>query len=391
MKKLLLLITLSFICINVSALELNISSNNAVMYNQKTNKVLYEKNGDEKVQIASLTKIMTAIVTLDTIKDLNNRITLTSEDFENIIKENLVSAGFRKGQTVTYLDLLYGLLLPSGADAANALTRVVDDDFIKLMNSKAKELEMDNTHFSNSIGLDDKNNYSTVNDVYKMFNYALKNEQFRKIITSSKYTISDGTLTIKSTVKNNKLVGSYLLGGKTGTTDGAGLCLASLATFDDSEFILITTGAPYDKKGKHNLEDAKVIYEYFKDNYDYQNVVDKKDIILSLDTKYLKEDRIDFYATKDIEAYLPNSFDKKKVTYKYAGINVVDSSMKKGDKIGKVNIYYDGNKIDSMDIILNKTPEFSILKFIIVHKVSFILGTVILFIILFFIIKRKRK
>lgn len=391
MKKLSLLITLSFVCINVSALELNISSNNAVMYNQKDNKVLYEKNGDEKVQIASLTKIMTAIVTLDTIKDLNNRITLTSEDFENIIKENLVSAGFRKGQTVTYLDLLYGLLLPSGADAANALTRVVDDNFIKLMNNKAKELGMDNTHFSNSIGLDDKNNYSTVNDVYKMFNYALKNEQFRKIITSSKYTISDGSLTIKSTVKNNKLVGSYLLGGKTGTTDGAGLCLASLATFDDSEFILITTGAPYDKKGKHNLEDAKVIYEYFKDNYDYQNVVDKKDIILSLDTKYLKEDKIDFYATKNIEAYLPNNFDKKKITYKYDGINVVDSSMKKGDKIGKVKIYYDGNKIDSMDIILKETPKFSILKFISVHKVSFILGIVILFIILFFIIKRKRK
>ena len=106
MKKLLLLITLSFICINVSALELNISSDNVVMYNMKDNKVLYEKNSNEKVQIASLTKIMTAIVTLDTIKDLNNRITLTSDDFKNIIKENLVSAGFKRGQTVTYLDLL---------------------------------------------------------------------------------------------------------------------------------------------------------------------------------------------------------------------------------------------------------------------------------------------
>lgn len=391
MKKLLLLITLSFICINVSALELNISSDNVVMYNMKDSKILYEKNSNEKVQIASLTKIMTAIVTLDTIKDLNNRITLTSADFENIIKENLVSAGFRKGQTVTYLDLLYGLLLPSGADAANALTRVVDDDFIDLMNDKAKELGMNDTHFSNSIGLDSKNNYSTVNDVYKMFSYALKNEQFRKIITTSKYTISDGSFTVRSTVKNNKLVGSYLLGGKTGTTDGAGLCLASLAFFDDSEFILITTGAPYDKKGRHNLEDAKVIYEYFKDNYDYQTIVSKGDIILSLDTKYLKKDKIDFYVSNDIVTYLPNNVDKRKITYKYDGIKVVDSSMKKGDKLGKVKIYYDGNKIDSVDIIMKETPKFSIFKFIGVHKVSFILGILTLFIILLFVIKRKRK
>lgn len=391
MKKIMLFIILSFICINVNALELDISSSNVVMYNTRDNKVLYESKKDEKIQIASLTKIMTAIVTLDTIKDLNNRVTLTSDDFKNIVKENLVSAGFRKGQTVTYLDLLYGLLLPSGADAANALTRLVDDDFIKLMNNKAKELGMNNTHFSNSIGLDDKNNYSTVNDVYKMFSYALKNEDFRKIITTSKYTVSDGSFTIKSTVKNNKIVGSYLLGGKTGTTDGAGLCLASLASFDNSEFILVTAGAPYDKKGRHNLEDAKVIYEYFKDNYDYQNVVSKGDVILSLDTKYLKEDKIDFSVSKNIKSYLPNNIDNKKITYKYDGIKIIDSSMKKGDKLGEVNIYYDENKIDSVDIILKEDAEFSLLKFLSVHKVSFILGIVTLFIIILFVIKKKRK
>ena len=183
-----------FLLTSVQALELDIHSTNAILYNTNDDKVLYEKNENERVQIASLTKIMTAIVTLDKIDNLDEKVTLVSEDLKGLLEENLVTAGFKVGQTVSYRDLLYGLLLPSGADAAKALARSIggtEDNFVKLMNEKAKKLNLKETHFTNPIGLDDENNYSTVKDVSLMFEYALKNDDFKKIVTSSSYTTSD--------------------------------------------------------------------------------------------------------------------------------------------------------------------------------------------------------
>ena len=280
MKKVLLIITLFLIAINVNAEELNISSKSAILYNQNDGKVLFAQNENEKVQIASITKIMTAIVSIEQIDDLDKKITLTSNDFKGIAEENLVTAGFAVGQTVTYRDLLYGLLVKSGAECAKGLVNNITtlDKFVELMNNKVRDLKLNQTSFSNPIGLDDENNYSTANEVSKIFMYALKNEEFKKIITTDSYTSSDGKLTINNKIRKNKDVGDYLLGGKTGTTDGAGLCLASIASKDDVNFLLITLGAPYDKKGPHNFEDAKTIYQYYIDNYGYHNIWEKDDV-----------------------------------------------------------------------------------------------------------------
>ena len=163
MKKLLTLILIFIVfTVKVNALDLNISSKTAILYNLDNGEVLYEKNADEKVPIASLTKIMTALITLENIQDLNKQIILTNNDFEGLIEANAVTAGFTKGEIVTYKDLLYGLLLPSGADAAKALARNVagsEEKFIQKMNEKVKELNLKQTNFSTVIGLDDENNY----------------------------------------------------------------------------------------------------------------------------------------------------------------------------------------------------------------------------------------
>lgn len=379
-----------FIPINIYSLDFDIYSKNAILYNTKEDKVMYEKNSTDKVSIASLTKITTAIVALENIKDLDEKITLTSADFKGLVEANASVAGFRIGQEVTYRDLLYGLMLPSGADAAQALTSNIsgsNDKFIDLMNDKAKELKLENTHYANSTGLDDSNHYSTVKDVLKVFKYALKNEEFKKIITTSKYTISDGSMTFRSTLsKASTLDIEYIKGGKTGTTGDAGLCLATLANYDDTDFILVTTGAE-DKLG--NFLDHKEIYEYVRDNFDYTEVVNKKDILVTLPTKYLKEDTIDFTGDKNINMYLENDFDKNNLKYKYTGIKLITRKNKEGEKLGKVDIYYDKDKLATVDIILKDKPKFSIVKYLLDHKL--LVGIVLLLLVIIFSKKKQKK
>lgn len=379
-----------FIPINIYSLDFDIYSKNAILYNTKEDKVMYEKNSTDKVSIASLTKITTAIVALENIKDLDEKVTLTRADFKGLAEANASVAGFRIGQEVTYRDLLYGLMLPSGADAAQALTSNIsgsNDKFIDLMNDKAKELKLENTHYANSTGLDDSNHYSTVKDVLKVFKYALKNEEFKKIITTSKYTISDGSMTFRSTLsKASALDIEYIKGGKTGTTGDAGLCLATLANYDDTDFILVTTGAE-DKLG--NFLDHKEIYEYVRDNFDYTEVVNKKDILVTLPTKYLKEDTIDFTGDKNINMYLESDFDKNDLKYKYTGIKLITRKNKEGEKLGKVDIYYDKDKLATVDIILKDKPKFSIVKYLLDHKL--LVGIVLLLLVIIFSKKKQKK
>lgn len=400
MKKLysiLIIFLFSLFVTRVDALDLH--SKNVILYNLNDDKVIYEENSKDKVAVASLTKIMTAIITLENIKDLDTKVILKDIDFNTLIQENLVTAGFINGEEVTYRDLLYGLLLPSGADAADALTKLVgktETEFVQMMNDKVKELKLPSTHFENAIGLDDDKNYSSAKDMATLFQYALKNKDFYKIITTDNYKTSNGRLTIYSSVKRNgnNLQMDYLLGGKTGTTDNAGLCLATIAEKNNIKYMLVTTGAPYDKKGPHHFEDAKTIYEYFMNNYGYQKVIKKDDEILSLETKYTKRDKVIFKAKEDISYYLPNNYNKEKIKYKYDGEKIITSKMKKGETLGDLTIFYDNEKISTLKILLDEKQKFSLIKYLQAH---FIVVIVILLVIIWLtytllkLKKHKRK
>lgn len=386
MKKILLTFCIIFTTFNVSALE--IDSKNAIMYNLDNGEILFEKDSNQRIQIASLTKIMTALITLENIDDIDKQVVITYNDLKGLQEENLVTAGFTVGQIVTYRDLLYGLLLPSGADAAMTLSRNVSDNFIDMMNEKASKLKMKDTHFTNAIGLDDENNYSSAKDLSILFKKTLENKIFKEIITSKNYTTSDGKLNFKSTiVKNANKYGidiSYLLGGKTGTTDGAGLCLASIAFANDVNYMLITLGAPYDKVRPHHIDDAKVVYDYFINNYSNQKVVDKKVVYKTLKTKYLKEDKIKLYPNEDIIKYLPNNYDKNDVKYIYKGVKEVNIFT--GKKLGELKIYYKKELLSKQKIILKSKMHFSIYKFI---KENIIYIVIVLVFILSIMIKKK--
>lgn len=395
-RKCLILFLVSFFCFlfPVYAVDLEIHSKNALLYNLDEDTVLYEKNPDEKIAIASLTKLMTAVVAVENISSLDEKVKLTTKDFEGLIEANASVAGFSVGQNPTYRDLLYGLLLPSGADAALALARNVAgsrDNFVKMMNAKAKELGLVNTHFVNETGLDAEEHYSTLKEVAILFKYALKNPELNKILKKDTYTMSDGSFTVRSSISKNRtrynLDMDYILGGKTGTTDNAGLCLASIASKNGTNYMLITARAPYDKKAPYNFYDAKTIYEYFMENYETKTLVEKGDILLTLNTKYAKEETIQFHAKEEIKKYVPIPYDKKDVTYTFDGVDTISYKTKVGTKLGVLEVKYKDMVVEKRDIILEEPLHLDRMKYIKAHFL-WIMGSII-FILLVFFTKRK--
>jgi D-alanyl-D-alanine carboxypeptidase (penicillin-binding protein 5/6) len=246
-----------------------LNSPNAILIRLKDHAVLMQKNSEEKIYPASLTKMMMAIVAIENLTDLKAEVKLTASAFQGLYEADASMAGFEPGERVRAIDLLYGVLLPSGAECCVGLADQIagsEEEFVKLMNQKAAELGMDDTNFENSTGLPDENHYTTVKDLAALLSYALKNDTFRKILTSARHSTPptnkhpDG-ITFYSTMfkelNNQNIADGKILGGKTGYTDAAGLCLASLAQIDGEEYILVTVGA---KENYDNVTDALAVY-----------------------------------------------------------------------------------------------------------------------------------
>lgn len=392
MKKTLFYIFIFLIFIpNVNAFEL--SSEKAVLYNMNENKIIYELNKNEKTSIASLTKIMTTLVAIENIKDYNEKVTINYEMLKGLVEENAAVIGLKVGQSVTYNDLLYGMFLSSGADATRAIAISISGNekkFVELMNIKAKELGMLNTHFENTVGLDDINHYSTVNDVSIMLRAALKNSKFYEIFSSESYVFSDKSLTaystLKKTAKKYNYDVSYIIGAKTGFTYDAGKCLASLAIDKENniKYLLVTTNASINTNDAYHIKDAVTIYNYYFQNYKYYNIVKKGELLLNLPTKYGKKEA-NFYAYNDISYYYDNSFDSNKILLKYNGLDLITTNMKEGTRVGEIEVFYDNELVDVINIYLEEKINFSIIQFLkdnIFYFVAFIL------IIILFNIKR---
>lgn len=246
----------------------------AILVRLSDKAVLMQKQGDERIYPASLTKMMTAVVAIENIPDLQKKIELSSSLFQPLYKADASMAGFLPGEKVRAIDLLYGALLPSGAECCIGLADEIsgsEESFVKKMNEKADQLGMSNTHFANSTGLQNENHYTTVKDLSLLLDYALQNQTFREIFTSSRHSTAatnkhpDGitfTSTLSQNLKDQTLPGGEILGGKTGFTDEAGLCLASLAQIGGKEYILVTAGAEGDHKTEpYDIDDAREVYQ----------------------------------------------------------------------------------------------------------------------------------
>lgn len=258
-------------CVSISSDNLN--SHNAILIRLEDNTILMQKNSDEIIYPASLTKMMTAIVAIENLSHLEEEITLTNSTFHGLYDAHASMAGFQPGEQVCAMDLLFGVMLPSGAECCLGLADYIagsEQNFVRMMNQKAADLGMENTHFTNSVGLHEFDHYTTVKDLAILLNYALQNDTFREVFTSFRYSTQPTNkhpqgITFYSTmfeqVNNQNIMHGEILGGKTGYTEEAGLCLASLAEKNNQEYILITAGAKGDHHSEqYNITDALTVY-----------------------------------------------------------------------------------------------------------------------------------
>ena len=218
--------------------------------------VFFDQAGGERIYPASMTKVMTALLAVEAYDDLSETVTVPEEIFTELREQNASVAGFSPGERVTVRDLVYGVLLPSGGDASLTLAQAVsgsEEAFVQRMNEKASELGMADTHFTNACGLHAADHYST----------------FREAFTASRYSVQPTNahpegFTFRSSLFANTdglFSGGKILGGKTGYTSDAGLCLASLAEKDGVEYILVTAGAQGDHHtDPYHIEDALLLY-----------------------------------------------------------------------------------------------------------------------------------
>ncbi len=231
-----------------------IDSEYALLVDVDAHQILATKGSSStRIYPASMTKLMTLIVAIEAIDDLEDTFTMTEEILSPLYAENASLAGFQVGEECRVLDLLYGAALPSGADATTALAIYVagsEDAFVELMNAKVEELGLHDTHFMNASGLHDTKHYSTLADIAVILEYCLQNELCKEVISTYQYTTAvtelspEGILltdTMFSRMYGTEVEGITILGGKTGYTSEAGHCLASYAQTEDGHTYIAVT------------------------------------------------------------------------------------------------------------------------------------------------------
>lgn len=338
MKKIFLIL----LFIPISVLGLEVSSKSAILMDEDTGRILYSKNIDDKRLIASTTKIMTAILAIESER-LNDIVIIKDDILESYGSNIYLSIN----EEISLKDLVYGLMLRSGNDAAIAISSYVcdtTDDFVLLMNKKAKELNMTNTSFCNPHGLDEKcENISTARDMALLTKYANKNSVYKEIVGTKRY-ISKTNLKTYDWYNKNKLLSSYeyTTGGKTGFTEKARRTLVTTASKNNMNLIAVTLDDPVDFTTHENL------YEYGFNNYKKYLIIDKNKFNLEnkyYDNVYIKNDIYYLFKEDEIDKlYIKYVIDKK-------------DEYNDGDKVGEVKVYIDNKNVINEDIYVSKKEK----------------------------------
>jgi len=349
---------------NNLTVEPTLNSRRCIVYDRTTKMVIYGKNEELKSAMASTTKIMTAIIVLENTENLNKVVTIT----QKAAGTGGSRLGLKKDDKISIYDLLYGLMLRSGNDAAVALAIEVGgsvEGFAELMNAKAEELGLTNTHFVTPHGLDNNEHYTTAYELAKLTDYALENKEFAKIVGTKNYTITINGYS-KALNNTNELLGTLdgVVGVKTGFTNNAGRCLVTETKRGDTDIITVVLGA--DTK-KYRTKDSIKLIEYAFSNFTKVNIKEKAEVEFE-NWKAININRINLIKSKKNSMEITLSeFEKieipvrkDKVDLIEYNINVItqmEAPIEQNTKIGTLTIKLEDDIIESIDIICSKTVE----------------------------------
>lgn len=316
------------------------TANEYILMDMNSGRILEGKDYNNPRLIASITKIMTCLIAIESNK-LDEKLIVD----ESILKSYGSGIYIKVGEELTLKDLLYGLMLRSGNDAAAMISSYIagsEEEFVKLMNSKAKQIGMKNTIFRNSSGLDesDKGNYSTAYDMALLTKYAMQYDEYKKIVSTKKYNLKTNLNYYIWHNKNKLLSHNYITGGKTGYTKRAGRTLVSTATINNLNLIVVTI------RDSDDWNTHTSLYEKAKKEYSLYKILDKNNF--KIDEEYYKNNlyiKDDFYM-----ALKENEKDKVKTKIKIEKLTKYENEQ----KVGECLIYLNNNLITSIDIFVKK-------------------------------------
>ena len=393
-NKWLLLFILFLFPINIYALNYpKLDSKIIEVYDVTDGKILYEVNSKKSSSIASLTKIATVITAIENIKNVDEKVTITKEILSTVSWDASV-AGLKIGDVVTYKDLLYASMLPSGADATQSIAILSSgsvDNFVEKMNKLAEKIELKNTHFVNVTGLDADGHYSTADDMRKLLVYALKNNLFKEIYTTKDYTLSNG-LKVKTTLykySSSKKDIEKILGSKTGYTGNAGYCLSSLSNINSHEMIILVLNANHVGNDYYNIIDTKKLINFLNSNYKDELLVKKGTLIKQIPVVLSDIDTYDVITSKDVLKYLPSDYNKDDLRIEFVGKDELSYKNKKGDNIGIINYYFKDELFLKENIMLDVKLNLNVFKLLKKYLFLIVIIVVALILLIGFILRKK--
>ena len=335
----------------------SLNSRACIVLDRKSNRIIYGKNEKNKVKMASTTKIMTATIVIE-----NYDLSKTVEISKKAAGTGGSRLGLKQGDKISVLDLLHGLMLCSGNDAAVALAETVAGgipEFSDMMNNKAKELGLENTHFESPHGLDSDNHYTTAYDLSLLTNYALNNETFLKIVGTKNYTVTINGYP-KNITNTNELLGTLngVYGVKTGFTNGANRCLVTACKRNDLDIICVVLGC--DTKNFRTKDSIKLI-EYTFQNYEYLNISDlidenlnnwKEENLNNFNIKKGVSNNIEiYYQTPDFSVIPIKKVDKNNIEVIINIDTNLTAPVYENSEIGNLYILCNGEEVFTTNIL----------------------------------------
>lgn len=351
----------------------DITAKAGMLVSMDTGEILYSNNIDQKMYPASLTKIMTVTLMLESEKyDPAGKVAMTKEVQTLILGTGSAVSNFQIGEEITQLDLVYTVLMSSFGDCAYLAAIYYGgsvEGFVAMMNDKAAELGLTGTHYSNPVGLHDEGNYTTVRDVYTLMSYALKNETFKTVCSAPRYTVEATNMSGKRTLSTtNFLIDNttnyyyqYAKGGKTGYTDEAGRCLVSFASYNGYNYMCVLMNCPPNADRRYEFVESAELYRWAFNDFSFKEVANSTDPVcempveLSLDTDF-----VSLYFEKPFVTVLPNEADDSTIVVKtHLKADSVEAPVKKGEVLGTADVIYAEQVIGTVNLVAGDSVKES--------------------------------
>ena len=354
---------------------IEITAKNVMLVSLDTGEVIYAKNENDKVYPASITKIMVTTVILESpLYDPKAKVAMSKEAQDLILGTGSVVSNLKVGEKITQLDLLYYILMSSCGDCAYLAALTFGntvENFVAMMNKKAKELGLSGTHYQNPVGLHNPENYTTVTDTYKLATYALKNETFKKICETVRYTVPETNMHKSSTLSTTNFLQdsstncyyAYAKGVKTGYTKEAGRCVVSTASYNGYNYMCLVFGCENKDNRRHEFLESRELYRWVFNSFAFKNIADTQNPICEVDVDLsASTDFVSLYAEKGFVSVLPADADDSTITITPRGKDIhVKAPVKKGQVIDKADVIYANQVIGTVNLVSHEDIDRSLI------------------------------